>query len=89
MHPKLPIALLTQEATGKVFICILNQGDKGYIIDEPQNISKYFETQISLDGQTLRFNLDISGKSKVWVYTDVYLNPILLNEKVVESKQYK
>lgn len=89
MHPKLPIALLTQEATGKVFMCILNQGDKDYIIDEPQNISKYFETQISSDGQTLRFNLDISGKSKIWVYTDIYLNPILLNEKVVESKQYK
>lgn len=89
IHPKIPIALLTQEATGKVFMCILNQGDKGYIIDEPQNISKYFETQISSDNQTLRFNLDISRKNKIWVYTDVYLNPILVNTKEIEAKQYK
>lgn len=89
IHPKLPIALLIQEATGKVFMCILNQGDKGYIIDEPQNISKYFETQISSDNQTLRFNLDISRKNKIWVYTDVYLNPILVNTKEIEAKQYK
>ena len=89
IHPKLPIALLTQEATGKVFMCVLNQGDKGYIIDEPQNIFKYFEAQVSSDMQTVRFNLDTSGKSKVWVYTDTYLNPVLLNTKEIEAKQYK